>query len=93
MNDQEIVGVVDQVLRNNLGAKGFEKADVASEADFDGGSIIRVIAHYRNGKIPSDDLVTSLHEIREKLLQRGEERFVILSSSYEGEQSDEGDEE
>lgn len=85
MNDQQISTVVDRVLRTNLAGRGFEKADVASEIDFDGGSIIRVIAHYQNERVPSDAIVRSLHQIRDELLNEGEERFVILQSRYRDE--------
>jgi hypothetical protein len=93
MNDQEITHVVDRILKENLASKGFEKANVASEVDFDGSSIIRVRAHYQNGEVPSDDIIKSLHQIRDELLSKGEERFVILQSDYEGDLDDEGAEE
>jgi len=93
MNDQEIAQVVNQVLKENLADKGFERADVASETDFDGGSIIRVTAHYQEAEVPLDDTIKSLHQIRDALLSKGEERFVILQSEYKGDAENEHPEE
>ncbi len=82
MNDYEISKVVTEVLTKNLASQGFEKADVASEMDFDGSSIIRVKAHYGDAEVSSDEIIKSLHEIRDELIEKGEERFVILQSDY-----------
>lgn len=93
MNDQEISQVVTQVLTKNLINQGFKEADVASEVDFDGGSIIRVTAHYQETEVSSDKIIESLHEIRDALLSKGEERFVILQSDYQNDPHNENAEE
>lgn len=82
MNDEEIAVVVNQVLVQSLSSKGFENADVKSETDFDGGSIIRVIAHYDGPELAPTETANALHQIRDALLEKGEERFVILQSDY-----------
>ena len=93
MNDQEISQVVTQILTDNLADQGFERANAISEIDFDGGSIIRVTAHYKDIKVPSDDIIKSLHEIRDVLISKGEERFVILQSDYQNDPENQNAEE
>src|SRR4051794_40177831 len=92
MKESEIEAVANEVLSANLANHGFRGSDVSSETDFDGGSIIRVVAHYTDGEVPSDAVIKSLHEIRSRLIDSGEERFVILSGKYDTEQDEDNDE-
>lgn len=86
MTDGEINEVVTRVLRNRLNQFGFASSQVRSDTDFDGSSIIRVIAQYeREGRVPSDKLIDSLEDIRSELIDRGEDRFVFLDNEYPGE--------
>jgi hypothetical protein len=90
MKDDEIKKVIDPILQNRLKKFGLSKFDVASDTDFDGGPIIRIRAQYENEAVPTDQLTSSLNEIRSALIKLGEERFVILDSQYA--HSDDGDE-
>jgi len=80
MNDDEINDVVTKLLRQRLKNYGFRGSTVRSEEDFDGVSILRVTAHLEKGNLPFGLLTDVLHDIRSKLLTKGEERFVLLNS-------------
>lgn len=80
MRDEEINAVVSKLLRERFEDLGFERSTVESEEDFDGASVLRVIAHFRNRDVPSDRLINAMHDIRSALIGRGEDRFVYLSS-------------
>jgi hypothetical protein len=82
MTDDEINGVVSELLRKRFADAGFEHSTVESEQDFDGSSILRVTAHFNNGKVPADRLIDAGHDIRSALIRRGEERFVFLDSGF-----------
>jgi len=90
MTDGEINELATRILRDRLNQFGFAQVRVKSELDFDGTPIIRVIARYENGRVPTDKLIDSLDDIRTELIQRGEDRFVFLDSEYPG-QATEGD--
>jgi hypothetical protein len=91
MTDNEINKVVSKVLRERLKEFGFKRCTVHSEEDFDGSSILRIIAHCKKWDVPSSRLTDALHEIRSKLLSKGEERFVLLGSQSPSEESIEED--
>jgi hypothetical protein len=91
MTDLEINKVVSKILREQLREFGFQRATVHSEQDFDGSSILRVTAHLRKWDVPSSRLTEALHEIRSKLLSKGEERFVLLGSESPREETVEED--
>ena len=88
MTDSEINEVVTKVLRNRLNQFGFARSRVLSDLDFDSSPIIRVVARYENGHVPTDKLIDSLEDIRSELIERGEERFVFLDSEYPDEEED-----
>jgi hypothetical protein len=91
MTDSEINKVISKVLRDQLKDFGFQRATVHSEEDFDGSSILRVVVHTKKLDVPSSRLTKALHEIRSKLLSRGEERFVLLGSESSKEETAEED--
>jgi hypothetical protein len=82
MTDDEINAVVCELLRSRFGDIGFEYSTVKSEEDFDGASILRVTAHFKNGEWSTDRLFDALHDIRSELISRGEERFVFLRRKF-----------
>jgi hypothetical protein len=82
MNDKEINELVSPFLRERFKDVGFQRATVRSEQDFDGSSILRVMAYFDRPDIPSERLINAVDDIRSKLLERGEERFVFLTSKY-----------
>lgn len=75
MTDDQIATVATEVLKRAFKELGFEDAVV----DFDGASIIRVEAHATH-PVPVKRLTTALHEIRSRLIDRGEDRFVFLDA-------------
>jgi hypothetical protein len=79
MTDDEIRKIVMKVLRREFKGLGFEDAEVYSEEDFDGASIIRVAARATR-PVPVARLTSALHELRSQLIDRGEERFVFLDA-------------
>jgi hypothetical protein len=90
MTDEEIQGVATQILRERLGAFGFQDADAHSEIDFDGSPVIRVKARYADEHAPAAAITQSLNDIRSALIRGGEERFVLLEGELLGnEQLDE----
>jgi hypothetical protein len=91
MTDEEIEKVVSSLLRDRFKDFGFERSTVKSEEDFDGESILRVSAHFNNGKVATNRLIDALHDIRSELITRGEERFVLLNSEYLGEEDNDED--
>jgi hypothetical protein len=80
MTDDEINKIVSKLLLERFKDVDFQHSTVESEEDFDGSSILRVTAHFGNQEVPSERLINALHEIRSELLNKGEERFVFLSS-------------
>jgi hypothetical protein len=92
MTDDEINAVVSELLHRRYGDIGFERSTVKSEEDFDGSSILRVTAHFKNGELPTKRMIDAVQEIRSELITRGEERFVFLDSEYPGEEIGDEDE-
>jgi hypothetical protein len=88
MTDDEINEVVSELLRKRFADLGFERSTVESEQDFDGSSVIRVMAHFSKRGIPADRLIDAGHDIRSALIKRGEERFVFLDSAVPHDQDE-----
>jgi hypothetical protein len=88
MTDDEINGVVSELLRKRFADIGFERSTVESEEDFDGSSILRVTAHFNDGEVSADRMIDARHEIRSELIRRGEERFVFLDSAFPHDQDE-----
>ena len=86
MTDQEISQLVERVLANRVPNADFQGADVRSDVDFDGDSIIRVTARYaRRPDERPDRLIDAVHDLRSALIQEGEDRFVFLTNDVESE--------
>ena len=88
MTDDEINGIVSELLRKRFADIGFERSTVESEQDFDGSSILRVTAHFKTRGVPSDRLIDALHDIRSELIRRGEDRFVFLDGAFPHDQDE-----
>jgi hypothetical protein len=88
MTDDEINEVVSRLLHKHFEDLGFEYSTVESEQDFDGGSILRVTAHFENGHVPADRMIDARHSIRSELIKRGEERFVFLDGAFPHDQDE-----
>jgi hypothetical protein len=88
MTDDEINEVVWKLLKKLFEDLELEYSTVESEEDFDGSSILRVKAHFRRGEVPTERLISALHDIRSALIDRGEERFVFLDSEFPHDQDE-----
>jgi hypothetical protein len=86
MTDSEIERLASEILRRHLHTFGFQGVEARSEVDFDGSPVIRVRARYTNENVPTSAITQSLHDIRSELINRGEDRFVLLESEYLGTQ-------
>jgi hypothetical protein len=83
MTDEEISEVVSGLLHQQFADLEFDHSTVASEEDYDGSSIIRVVAHFRDGPVPAAvRLIDAGHDIRTELIKRGDERFVFLDVAF-----------
>lgn len=92
MTDQEITSLVSSILREHVPDAGFRGAEAISGVDFDGDPIIRVTAHYdrRPSSMP-DPLLNSVHVLRSALIDKGEDRFILLTNDVAAERQSEGD--
>lgn len=81
LTDDEVAKIIRKILSREFKDLGFEHVAVNSEEDFDGDSIIRVNAKLKSGTAPAERLSKALHNIRSELIDRGEDRFVFLSSA------------
>jgi hypothetical protein len=93
MTDDEINRVVSELLRKRFANAGFDRSTVETEEDFDGSSILRVTAHFKEGDVPSEQLIDALDDIRSELIGRGEDRFVFLDRAFPHEEFVDEDEE
>jgi hypothetical protein len=92
MTDQEIQEVVSNVLRSRTPEAGFRGAEVRSDIDFDGESIIRVTARYeRRPAERREALIGAVHDLRDALIAKGEERFVFLTNDVVSERQSQPD--
>ena len=86
MTDQQIEETVSRILATRVQDAGFEGAEVRTDIDFDGESIIRVSARYQRRPADPDALIDVVHALRAELLHKGENRFVYLTSDIANEQ-------
>ena len=92
MTDQEIQGAVSRVLSRVASEAGFLGAEVRSDVDFDGESIIRVKARYERRPADRDALIDVVHALRRELMSHGENRFVFLTNEVVSERQQQPDE-
>ena len=92
MTDQEISHLVSSILRDYVPDAGFKGAEATSDVDFQGDPVIRVVAHYdRRPTHTPDLLLDSVHVLRSALMEKGEERFILLKNDVAAEQQNDGD--
>lgn len=80
MTEAEIGGVVSQAVRRRFPAADQEGVDVRIFDDFDGDQVLRVTVHYKTRPAPRPEMVSIVHDIRDALIAKGEERFVLLTN-------------
>jgi hypothetical protein len=68
---------VNRVLKRQLAAIGFERADLAEDVDHDGDPILRIIVHYKRvgDSVDPTPIFTLAGRLREALAEVGEDRF------------------
>jgi hypothetical protein len=93
MNLAQVTEVVTGVLSQRFAKDGYSSADVQVEEDFDGEEIIRVTVHLAHPVENVDELYESVGEIRERLQQQGDKRFVFLNQDFPGADDFDGEDE
>ncbi len=78
VSNEETVKIVETILSELLSARNFVDADVNFLEDFDGEPIVRVTARLKEPLHNSEVLFQAADEIRDRLLKRGDERFVFV---------------
>ena len=82
MTDAEIRSVASEVLANKLGPMSFHQAVIAVEKDFDGEDVIRVTATLDRPLADSDVLFEAASDIRQRMIEAGDDRFVFVRQDY-----------
>jgi hypothetical protein len=88
LNDGEVQTIVSEILSQKLAGLGFIRAETKPDVDFDGAPIIRVQVYFDRPVSMHKPLLESTHAIRERLLGRGDDRYVFLSPDDESGASD-----
>lgn len=83
--DQNMLEAINGILRNRMGAMGFQSADVQPGLDHDGDPVLFIDAHYRLTERPIDPSATYglLQELRQALAEIGESRFPHLRHHFD----------
>jgi hypothetical protein len=89
MRDAEIQKIADGILRSRLSSDGFLGCEARTEEDFDGASIIRVIAHVKESRADARARLDATMAIRAELEREDDNRFVYLD--LKGEDADESE--
>jgi hypothetical protein len=82
--DAEIGRVATEILKSRLSDAGFRDLDVASDEDYDGAPIIRMIAHFDGPIGDMRKFIDSTAIIRAQLLRSGDDRFIFLTHDFPG---------
>lgn len=84
MTRSEIETTVDRILRDHLGAIGFDGADVAFGRDHEGDESILITARFKRASDPSSSLpmLDVLGSLRRTLLDEGEDRFPYVEYAF-----------
>lgn len=85
MNADTARPLVDEILREMLGARGFVRSDIAERPDESGEAALYIDAHFGPGSSASDDrpMFEVIGTLRRRLLECGEERFPYLHYVFE----------
>ncbi|HVY50204.1 MAG TPA: hypothetical protein VHA07_01445 [Devosia sp.] len=77
MVTSEVTKEVNKVLRQQLGAIGFDRAEIFEERDHDGESILKVVIHYRkiSNVIDPTPTFSLARLVKDAIRPLGEERF------------------
>lgn len=79
LSKKEVATIADDVLRATFGARGYEGVETTFEEDFDGVEIIQLRARFGSPLEDSRALISANADIRERIAEKGDTRFVFLS--------------
>ncbi|MCE7030255.1 hypothetical protein [Jiella avicenniae] len=83
LSDDEVEALLTSVLADVLAEFDFKGATFQEELDFDGEPIFRVVATVEQ-RVPAARLMDAISATNRALRQRGDDRFVILSTAWLG---------
>lgn len=84
MSPADVQDAALPILERALADYGFKRITVNEEEDFDGKHVFRMTAHVQT-KVPASALIDALDAIHRVLRNKGEDRFVYLSTERPGE--------
>ena len=82
LTNAEIQSVASEILSIKLGDKSFQDAAIAIEKDFDGEDIVRVTATLHRPATDADLLFEAASDIRQRMIETGDDRFVFVRQNY-----------
>ncbi len=84
MISEEVRNTVNDVLAAQIGALGYDRAEIFESEDHDGDPILKIDIHYRKmvGKLDLTPTVSLTRYLREALQQKGEPRFPHLQHRF-----------
>ncbi|MBO0661346.1 hypothetical protein LQ948_02055 [Jiella sp. MQZ9-1] len=78
LNDQQAEELAQSILQERLRDFGFRGVAIASERDFDGDAVLRMTVDVDH-QVPGRVMLDIGGAIRGALLERGDERFALLT--------------
>jgi phenylalanyl-tRNA synthetase alpha chain len=81
MARDKLTEIVEQALRDALGAKVLDRVEVTEGIDHDGEAALFVTVHYRSGT-DTVDQTAALSSVRDRLRTAGENRFPYMNHVY-----------
>jgi hypothetical protein len=93
LSEKEVGSIADGVLRAAFGERGYESVDTTFEEDFDGVEIIQLRARFGSPLRDSRALIGANADIRERIAEKGDTRFVFLSQTSPQSAEESSDEE
>jgi hypothetical protein len=82
--EASIRDIVSEVLQSRFASRGFVSFDIAFDEDFDGDTTVRVTAHFDRREDVGQALFDAADAIRARMIARGDNRFVFVTSDYPG---------
>ena len=91
LKTEEVREIALPILMKRFETYGFQDAEIREEETFDGDPILRMVAHVKQ-QVPARTLIDANEDIHVSLREKGEERFVFLSTRRPAEAEQEADE-
>jgi|SRR5271165_751483 len=93
MTEAAIRQTVSDVLRGRFAKLGLLNSDIVFDEDYDGAKIVRVTAHFDRPQDVGESLFDAADEIRSRLIEGGDDRFVFVNRDYPGSTDERGSDE